>query len=48
MVSMTLHPYLELLPHQIRVFMQVQPADPQGAYAFYYRFLYRFQMPSQK
>ncbi len=40
----TSHPNFKLAPHQTRVFMQVQPADPQGAYAFYYRFSYRFQM----
>ncbi len=42
------NPDFKLAPHQTRIFMQVAPADPQGAYAFYYRFIYRFQLPGQK
>ncbi len=37
------HPDFKLAPHQTRMIMQIAPADPQGAYAFYYRFSYRFQ-----
>ncbi|NDU91955.1 MAG: hypothetical protein G3I10_05000 [Ferrovum sp.] len=40
----TTHPDFKLAPHQTRIFMQIAPADPQGAYAFYYRFSYRFQI----
>ena len=36
------HPDFKLAPHQARIIMQIAPADPQGAYAFYYRFSYRF------
>ena len=38
------HPDFKLAPHQTRMIMQIAPADPQGAYAFYYRFSYRFQI----
>lgn len=36
-------PNFKLAPHQTRRFMQIMPGDPQGAYAFHYRFSYRFQ-----
>jgi hypothetical protein len=32
----------KLKPHETRVFTQVQPDDPQGAYSFHYRFGYGF------
>ncbi len=38
----TTHPDFKLAPHQARIIMQIAPADPQGAYAFYYRCSYRF------
>ncbi|HVC28265.1 MAG TPA: hypothetical protein VNF48_01810 [Gammaproteobacteria bacterium] len=44
----TTHPDFKLAPHQTRIFMQIEPGDPQGAYAFYYRFSYRFQMSGHK
>jgi hypothetical protein len=37
------HLDFKLAPHQARMIMQIAPADPQGAYAFYYRFSYRFK-----
>jgi hypothetical protein len=37
------HPDFKLAPHQTRLFMAIAPGDPQGAYAFHYRFSYRFQ-----
>lgn len=41
MVCMTMHPYLELLPHQTRVFIQIPPADPQESFTFDYRYYFR-------
>ena len=35
-------PGFKLKPHETRIFMQVQPEDTQGAYAFRYRFTYGF------
>ncbi|MDE2346531.1 MAG: hypothetical protein KGL13_08685 [Gammaproteobacteria bacterium] len=44
----TSHPDFKLAPHQTRVYMQVQPADVQGAYTFYYRFSYRIDMTGKQ
>ncbi len=44
----TSHPNFKLAPHQTRVFMQIQPADAQGAYAFYYRFSYQFDLSGKQ
>ena len=44
----TSHPGFRIAPHQARMFMQVQPAYVQGAYAFYYRFSYQFDMSGKQ
>ncbi|HEV7165750.1 MAG TPA: hypothetical protein VGO35_10205 [Gammaproteobacteria bacterium] len=35
-------PDFKLKPHETKIFMQVQPDDLQGAYAFHYKFSYGF------
>ncbi|MGA9856196.1 MAG: hypothetical protein WBR29_13090 [Gammaproteobacteria bacterium] len=42
-ICTTMHPEFKLAPHQTRRFMQIEPGDPLGAYAFHYQFYYGFQ-----